>query len=90
VNNGIFICLNCSGIHRGFGVSISFVRSVSMDSWSDKQLNLMSYGGNSRFHNFLEQYKLNEQPPHLVYKSKAAQYYRAKVFQLCLIKRMNV
>jgi ADP-ribosylation factor GTPase-activating protein 1 len=33
VNNGIFLCLTCSGKHRGFGVNISFVRSVLMDNW---------------------------------------------------------
>lgn len=36
VNNGILLCLNCSGIHRGYGVNISFVRSISMDTWSEK------------------------------------------------------
>ena len=33
VNNGILLCLNCSGIHRSYGVNISFVRSINMDSW---------------------------------------------------------
>jgi len=35
VNNGIFICLNCAGIHRGFGVQVSFVRSLEMDNITD-------------------------------------------------------
>ena len=38
VTNGILVCLNCSGLHRGLGVGISFVRSVDMDKWSDKYL----------------------------------------------------
>ena len=33
VNNGIFLCLKCAGVHRGFGVHISFVRSLTMDNW---------------------------------------------------------
>lgn len=32
VNFGVFLCINCAGIHRG--MSISKVRSVRLDSWS--------------------------------------------------------
>jgi len=38
VSFGVFMCLECSGRHRSLGVHVSFVRSVSMDSWSEKQV----------------------------------------------------
>lgn len=40
-----FMCLECSGRHRGLGTHISFVRSVQMDSWSDAQIAAMKAGG---------------------------------------------
>lgn len=33
VTNGIFICMTCAGKHRGFGVHLSFVRSLTIDNW---------------------------------------------------------
>ncbi|KAH8083368.1 hypothetical protein JL720_8250 [Aureococcus anophagefferens] len=47
VTFGALMCLECSGAHRGMGVHISFVRSVTMDSWNEKQLALMKGGGNA-------------------------------------------
>ena len=32
-NNGIFLCLKCSGIHRTLGANYSFIRSINLDSW---------------------------------------------------------
>lgn len=39
VNMGLFICLNCSGIHRKMGVHISKVRSLTLDNWDEKIIN---------------------------------------------------
>jgi len=53
VSFGTLVCLECSGTHRGLGVHISFVRSVAMDSWTDKQLTLMREGGNDACNSYL-------------------------------------
>ncbi|KLO15913.1 ArfGap-domain-containing protein [Schizopora paradoxa] len=56
VSFAIFICLQCAGLHRGFGVHISFVRSVSMDSWQKEQIERMKIGGNEPFRQFMQSY----------------------------------
>jgi hypothetical protein len=38
VSHGTLICLECAGKHRSLGVQVSFVRSISMDSWSKQQV----------------------------------------------------
>ena len=54
VSLGLFVCLECSGRHRGLGTHISFVRSVRMDSWSEPQLAMMrASGGNDACRDFL-------------------------------------
>ncbi|KAK7676885.1 hypothetical protein QCA50_020141 [Cerrena zonata] len=56
VSFAVFMCLQCAGLHRGFGVHISFVRSVSMDTWQEEQIKRMQLGGNGPFKEFLKSY----------------------------------
>ncbi|KAK1303601.1 putative ADP-ribosylation factor GTPase-activating protein AGD13 [Acorus calamus] len=47
-NIGVFICLKCSGAHRSLGAHISKVLSVTLDEWSDDEIDSMiEVGGNS-------------------------------------------
>ena len=41
-SSGVFLCIRCSGIHRGMGTHISRVKSVDLDIWTPEQIEVRS------------------------------------------------
>lgn len=46
-NIGVFVCLDCAGVHRSMGTDISQVRSVDLDSWTPAWVAVMERVGNA-------------------------------------------
>lgn len=56
-NIGVFICLKCCGVHRSLGTHISKVLSVTLDEWSDDEIEAMiEVGGNASANSIYEAY----------------------------------
>lgn len=41
--SGVFLCIRCSGIHRGMGTHISKVKSVDLDVWTPEQMEVSQF-----------------------------------------------
>jgi hypothetical protein len=95
VSYGALVCLYCSGTHRGLGVNVSTVRSITMDHWTHDEVVKMLEGGNRQLSTFFQRHSLVEDAQFLSpqlnrdnivgmrYKTKAALFYRQQLEHHC-------
>ena len=42
ISSGVYLCIRCSGFHRGMGTHISRVKSIDLDMWTPEQMEVVT------------------------------------------------
>ena len=68
--------MECAGKHRGYGVHISFVRSLTLDTFKENQLMMMHLGGNKNARLYFDEHPLDPPPYCVKFDCESADQYR--------------
>ena len=77
------MCLDCSATHRSLGVHTTFVRSVDLDEWTQRQIDAMRLGGNGNARQYFRQHGWTDMHGKIEkkYVCKAALSYKAELIK---------
>lgn len=56
--NGVFVCNDCSLVHREMDSSLTIVKSITLTDFTEKDIKVIKYGGNNRFLKNLNEFGL--------------------------------
>ena len=59
VNNSIFLCSKCAGIHRTYGPIISNLKLITIDKLNEFQVEIMKIGGNKKLKELLSKFNID-------------------------------
>ncbi|KAG0323579.1 hypothetical protein BGZ99_002712 [Dissophora globulifera] len=75
---GCFLCVRCCSIHRKMGTHISKVKSISLDSWTQDEIDTMKNWGNGKVNAMYMPHPERHPPPTSMEGSAMEQYIRSK------------